>query len=261
MQAFLPWLGGKRLLARRIVERIEQVEHTCYCEPFAGAAHVLFRKAPSPAEALNDIDGELVTLFRVLQWHLEEFLRYFKWTVVSRDEFRRLLRVEPDTLTDIQRAARFYYLQKLSFGGRAKSRSFGTSTTSPPRLNLLRLEEELSAVHVRLAGVTIERLDWRECLRRYDRPHTLFYLDPPYLGSEDDYGRGRFAREDFAELRERLDGLQGQWLLSLNDHPEVRRVFAGLPMQEVGVRYSVARKGEGRGTRPELLITSKGMAT
>lgn len=59
------------------------------------------------AEVLNDIDRDLVTLFRVLQGHLEEFLRFFKWALVSRDEFERLLRVEPDTLTDIQRAAWF----------------------------------------------------------------------------------------------------------------------------------------------------------
>lgn len=75
--------------------------------------------------------GIRVTLYRVLQYHLEEFIRYFKWVLVSRDEFDRCLRVEPDTLTDIQRSARFYYLQKLCFGGRMVDPAFGTATTRP----------------------------------------------------------------------------------------------------------------------------------
>ncbi len=86
-----------------------------------------------------------------------------------------------ETLTDIQRAARFYYLQKQAFGGKVAEHSFGTSTTSPPRFNLLRIEEELSAAHLRLSRTVIEHMDWQQCIERYDRPHTLFYCDPPYL--------------------------------------------------------------------------------
>lgn len=103
------WMGGKLQLSKRIVAAIP--EHTCYVEPFAGAAWVLFRKLESDVEVINDINRELVTFYRCIQHHLEEFVRYFKWVLVARDEFERLKRVEPDTLTDIQRAARFYYLQ------------------------------------------------------------------------------------------------------------------------------------------------------
>ena len=108
---------------------------------------------PAEVEVLNDINGELINLYRVVQHHLEEFVRQFKWALSSRKVFEWQKMTRPETLTDIQRAARFYYLQHLAFGGRVQGQSFGTATTSPPGLNLLRLEESLSAAHLRLSNV------------------------------------------------------------------------------------------------------------
>lgn len=126
------WIGGKMQLSQAIVPLIPA--HECYVEPFAGAAWIFFRKPESTVEVLNDLNRDIVTLYRVIQHHLEEFIRYFRWVLVSRDEFERWKRVAPDTLTDIQRSARFYYLQKLSFGGRIVKPTLGISTTNPPRL-------------------------------------------------------------------------------------------------------------------------------
>lgn len=153
----IPWIGGKRRLAKHILPLFP--EHRCYVEPFCGAAALFFMKRPAQAEVLNDINGDVTNLYRVLQHHLEEFVRQFKWSLVSREMYRWLQITPEETLTDIQRAARFYYLQKLAFGGKVESRTFGTATTSPPRLNLLRMEEDLSAAHLRLARVCIENLD------------------------------------------------------------------------------------------------------
>ena len=111
----IPWIGGKRRLARHILPLFPA--HTCYVEPFCGAAALFFRKAPAKAEVLNDINGELVNLYRVVQHHLEEFLRQFKWALTSRQIFKWLQATPPEPLTDIQRAARFFYLQKNAFGG------------------------------------------------------------------------------------------------------------------------------------------------
>jgi DNA adenine methylase len=197
-KAILSWMGGKARLAERIVPLIPP--HRCYCEVFAGAAWLLFRKAESKSEVINDINRDLVTLYRVVQNHLDEFVRYFRWVLVSRDEFRRLLDVEPATLTDVQRAARFYYLMKCGFSSKVGSTSFGISTHGPAKLNLLRIEEELSAAHLRLARVYVENRPFGEILELYDRPHTFFYVDPPYYGCEDDYGKGIFARSDFRVL-------------------------------------------------------------
>lgn len=230
------WMGGKSLLARRIIERIPA--HACYVEPFAGAAWVLFKKPESRVEVINDINKDVITLYRCLQWHLDEFVRYFKWALVSRDEFQRLKAAVPDTLTDIQRAARFYYLRQSCFGGRINSPFFGYSSGRAPKLNLLRIEEQLSAVHLRLSRVYVECLPYSEVIKRYDGPETFFYLDPPYWDCEGYYGPGIFSREDFTRLAEQLASIKGRFILSLNDTPGVREVFRDFDMEIVQTKYT-----------------------
>ncbi len=232
------WLGGKSLLAKRIVERIPK--HTCYVEPFAGAAWALFQKPESKVEVINDINRDVVNLYRCIQWHLEEFVRYFKWALVARDEFGRLKAANPDTLTDIQRAARFYYLHQACFGGRIVSPSFGYATQRPSRLNLLRIEEYLSAAHLRLCRVYVECLPYGDIIQRYDGPETFFYLDPPYWDYENDYGKGIFSRDDFGKLAAQLASTKGKFILSLNDTPGVREVFRDFEFEEVQTRYTCA---------------------
>ena len=230
------WIGGKSLLSKRIIARIP--EHTCYVEPFAGAAWVLFRKPESPVEVINDINKDVVTLYRCIQWHLEEFMRYFKWVLVSRDEFERLKKADPDTLTDIQRSARFYYLQQACFGGRIASPSFGYASSRPSKLNLLRIEEYLSAAHLRLSRAYVECLSYGEVIRRYDSLHTFFYVDPPYWACEGYYGKGIFSRDDFGQLAAQLADIKGRFLLSLNDTPGVREVFKGFDIESVQTKYT-----------------------
>ena len=255
-KGFFGWIGGKSRLAKTLIETINQQDHSCYVEVFAGAAHVFFRKQEVKTEIINDINSDIINLYRILQNHLEEFCRYFKWVLVSREEFDRLNRVEATTLTDIQRAARFYYLQKSAFGGRPHNRTFGTATTSKPRMNLLRIEEDLSAAHLRLARVTIENLKWQEILQRYDREHTLFYLDPPYYDCENYYGKGLFKRDEFVEMAEILKSIKGKFVLSLNDKPEVRALFQGFNIQPVSVGYSCGTAAHRR--QFEEVIITKG---
>lgn len=192
----IPWMGGKRRLLKHLLPRIP--EHTTYVEPFCGAAAVFFAKEPSRAEVLNDINGDLVNLYRVLKHHLDEFVRQYRWALVSREMYRWHQAEVLETLTDIQRAARFYYLQRASFGGRVTAQTFGVNIDRPSGLNLLRIEEELSAAHLRMARTTIERLPWAECIRRYDRAGTFFYCDPPYWQTEG-YGV-EFAWSEYEQL-------------------------------------------------------------
>ena len=233
------WIGGKSRLVKQILQRIP--EHTCYVEPFCGAAWVLFKKQESRVEVINDIIKELVTLYRCLQWHLEEFVRYFKWVLVARDEFDRLKAANPDTLTDIQRAARFYYLQQSCFGGSIASPSFGLSKTRPSSLNLLRIEEYLSAAHLRLSRVYVECLPYGNIINRYDGQDTFFYIDPPYWDCENYYGKDIFSKEDFAALATQLAGIKGKFLLSLNDTPGVREVFKSFAIEAVQISYSCSK--------------------
>ncbi len=248
-QPVIPWIGGKRRLVDKILPLFP--EHGCYVELFAGGAALFFAKAPAKSETLNDINGELTNLYRVLKHHLEEFCRQFKWALTSRQVYLWEQQKVPATLTDIQRAARFYYLQKLAFGGRVDGQSFGTSTTSGPRLNVLRMEEDLTAAWIRLADATIENLPWADCLARYDRPHTLFYADPPYWETEG-YGVD-FPLAEYERMAELARSMQGTIIISVNDHPEMRRVFDGLPMQSVPITYTVGGSGSAEETA-ELII-------
>ena len=248
----VPWIGGKRRLAKLILPHFG--EHECYVEPFCGAAALYFLKEPSKTEVLNDINGELVNLYRIVQHHPDEFARQFRWALISRDIFRWLKMTPEETLTDVQRAARFYYLQKLCFGGKVDSRTFGTATTGGPRINLLRLEEDLSMAHLRLAKATIEHLPWGDCVRRYDRPHTLFYCDPPYWETEG-YGV-EFPRVEYDRLAEMARTIKGQMVISVNDHPEMRHAFKGLRIERTELRYTVGGGSKATEPRGELIIRS-----
>lgn len=248
--SIIPWIGGKGRLADELLPLFPR--HQCYVEPFAGGAALFFLKSPSDAEVLNDINGDIVNLYRVVQHHLEEFVRQFKWALTSRRIFEWLQDTNPATLTDIQRAARFFYLQKTCFGGHVDRQTFGYATTAGPKLNLLRIEEELSGAHLRLASAFIESLDWAECIRKYDRPHTLFFCDPPYYGLTG-YGV-EFGLEQYARMATMAREIKGKMLITVNDCPEMRKAFAGLPMREVGIRYSCSNGKDKRNQSTELII-------
>lgn len=199
---------------------------------------------------INDISADVVTLFRILQRHYQSFLDELKWRLNSRAEFKRLTLADPATLTDLERAARFLYLQKAGFGGKVVGRSFGVDMGQGARFNLIKLVPLLEEVHERLAGVIIEQLPYAEFIRKYGRPGTLFYLDPPYWGAEGYYGP-HFSGADFVALRAALEASQANWILSINDVPQIRELFAGCAMQEASLHYGL---GGGQSAAKELII-------
>ncbi|TXI23122.1 MAG: DNA adenine methylase [Roseateles sp.] len=249
-QPIIPWIGGKRRLAETLLSRFPQ--HHCYVEVFAGGAALFFLRPPAPVEVINDINSDLVNLYRVVSHHLEEFVRQFKYALSSRQVFEWEKAKVPETLTDIQRAARFFYLQQMSFGGRVEGQSYGTATTAP-MINLLRIEENLSSAHLRLAGVNVENLSWEACIDRYDRPHTLFYCDPPYWETEG-YGVP-FGWEHYERLAAKMATLQGKCIVSLNDHASIRECFKAFEMESLEIDYTVGGGGN-RAPRRELIIYS-----
>ncbi len=108
---------------------------------------------------------------------------------------------------------------------------------------MLQLAPQLEDIHERLAGVVIENLSWRLFIKRYDRPGTLFYLDPQYWANEDDYGRAVFSREDFAEMADVLGRIKGRFILSLNAVEGVFETFSNFRIEEVDCSYSVQGQG------------------
>lgn len=253
MRGVIPYFGGKSRLAKTIISRIP--EHTCYVEVFAGGASVFFNKEPSKTEVINDLDKDLVTVYRAIKHHPEELYRQFKFALVSRAEFERERMVNPETLTDIQRAARYLYLQKNAFGGHITGRTFGTCTTGRPRLNLLTLESTIESAWQRLAHVQIECLDYRNLIPRYDRPHSFFFLDPPYWNIPA-YNHD-FQQQDFYDLFEALNSMKGKFLMTINDTQEIRDIFGRFSIEEVQLKYSAARSETSRSKqRTELLISN-----
>nr|VFK64982.1 MAG: DNA adenine methylase [Candidatus Kentron sp. TUN] len=198
---------------------------------------MFFLKEQSHVEVINDINGDLVNLYRIVKHHLDEFVRQFRWALVSRKMYDWLKQTPEETLTDIQQAARFFYLQKIAFGAKVTGPTFGTATTAAPRLNLLRIEEELSLAHLRLSRTYIENLPWDECIRRYDRPHSLLYLDPPYWGTTG-YGMD-FGLEQYARIAELGRSIKGKMITSTNDILEMREIFDGFEMERVQISYTV----------------------
>jgi len=246
----LSYIGGKRLLAKRIIALFP--EHTTYVEAFAGGAQVFFHKEPSRVEVLNDKDGEIVNFFRVCQLHEEELLRYFRFVVISRKSFDLLKATDPATLTDVQRAARYLYLLKGSFASLIRHPNYHWHVIQPPGFNLEHLPELIHNTHKRLQRVQLECLPYEEVLEHYDRPTTLFYLDPPYWGRK--LYHYNFEAEDFAKLAERLGSLRGKFILSLNDVPEVRRLFHGFHVKQIQLSYTAQKKAGRR--YAEVLITN-----
>ena len=255
------WVGGKSRLRKQIVALIP--DHTCYVELFAGAAWVLFAKPPSKVEVLNDIDRELVNFFRVVKYKPEELIRSFAWELVSRAEFERLANLDTSTLTDIERAHRFYYLIMAGWGGELHYPRFQTSITDGGHGNRLIgalkfLRNRIEPVYDRLQKVVIENMDWQKCFDRYDRAKTAMYLDPPYPGNSCNYRHNMRDWNDHRQLAARLHRSKCQWILSSYDTPEIHRLYAGYNILSVqcysGMR--VKKHDTSRKLNKEVLITN-----
>lgn len=247
------YVGGKRGLAKRLVGLIEDIPHETYAEPFVGMGGVFLRRAwRPPSEVINDWSRDVATFFRILQRHYVAFLEMLRFQLTTRAEFERLSATDPTTLTDLERAARFLYLQRNAFGGKVVGRNFSmTRAGRGVRFDVTRLTPLLEDLHTRLASVLIECLPFAEFIARYDSPGTLFYCDPPYIGSEHYYG-DLFSRADFEQLRDALASIQGRFLLSINDCPESRALFAGLTVEDAATSYGL----QGGGQAAQELIVS-----
>lgn len=226
----IKWVGGKRRFRKRIIEVLPP--HSCYVEPFAGAGWVLFAKAPSDVEVLNDIDGELINFFRVVKERPEDLIGAFDLEVVSRETFERLAGTDPSTLDDLARAHRFFYLIMAGWGGEAGYPRFQTSIVDGGHGNRLigalkRLRKRIEPVHKRLQTVIVEHLDWEACVDRYDRKRVVMYVDPPYPNNKVNYLHNMRSWEDHQRLADRLARAECKWIISSYDTPEVRELYGG----------------------------------
>lgn len=259
------WAGGKLRLRKRIIEMLPS--HDCYVEVFGGAGWVLFGKEPSRVEIFNEIDGDVVNFFRVVKYKPNELIKSFEWELVSREEFERLRDLPAETLTDVQRAHRFYYLIMAAWGGEFGTPRFQTSVSDGGHGNRLigalkNLHKRIMPVHQRLQTVIIEELSWQECIARYDRSYeekrVVMYLDPPYPNNKVNYQYNMRRMEEHRKLVEVLHDLQARFILTSYDLPEVRELYDHdeFCITPVDFAAGMPTNGNQRSRNCEIIVTN-----
>lgn len=212
------WPGGKSRLLRHLLPLIERCPHKTYVEPFAGGAAVLLAKRPAHLEVLNDLNGELINVYRCARHHTRELLRLVRALPSGRAVFREVKESRPET--DLLRAARFFYLLKCSTFGQAHS----WLNKPLPRRGL---GKRLAAFRRRMECVILECRPAEELLPIYDTPQTLFFLDPPYVGTGHLDSYNNYTPERLEALAKQVRCLKGRFILTIDDRPEHRVLFEG----------------------------------
>lgn len=244
MNSFICWIGGKKLLRKDIINNFPP-DIDRYIEVFGGAGWVLFGKEPHKLEVFNDIDSELINLYRCIKYHPEALQKELDYMLVSREQFYLSRDLRLKGLTDIQRAARYFYIIKVSFGGDMDG--FGTT-----KKNLIKAIDYLSEVTERLKNVVIENKDFADLIKVYDRPNALFYCDPPYYKTEK-YYNVEFGMEQHRQLRDILSNIKGKFILSYNDCDLIRDLYKDFCLIEVERNNNLTAKS-GRGLKYKELI-------
>lgn len=246
MDSFIKWIGGKRQLKKKIIEQFPD-EFERYVEVFGGAGWVLFDKDKhANIEVYNDVNSNLVNLYRCVKYHPEALQKELEWTLISREQFFDCKdQNNVKGMTDIQRAARFYTLIKESFG--ADTKSFGLRS-----INMLKAVDYLQDVSKRLSRVVIENVDFEQLIKVYDRKETLFYLDPPYYDAEK-YYPDRFNIEDHQRLKDILSQIKGKFILSYNDCESIRELYQEYNLIKIS-RFDNFLSKQGGGSYQELII-------
>ena len=220
MNSFISWIGGKKILRKYILSQFPDEKIGRYIEVFGGAGWILFSQDKHASmEVFNDINGELINLYRIVKCHPEALQKELEWLLMSREQFFDELNRNTRGMTDIQRAARFFCMIKESFGSSLDS--FAVSAKS-----IQKSVDYLKEVSNRLNRVVIENQDFERLIKTYDRLDALFYLDPPYYEAEK-YYPDRFNPEDHNRLRKCLEDIKGKFILSYNDCPQIRELYEG----------------------------------
>ena len=246
MRPFFARQGGKYRLRHLITASFPPSDkyHT-YVEPFIGAGSVFLATEREQKEIINDIDPDIYHIWkdltRVSQQDVDRYT--FK---LSRTKFQRMKKSEPTT--PVERLYRNLYLSFCSFGGLRKG--IMTKHLEVPECSVT-FRKRFKEVQERLKGVTILNKDYKKVVSRYDSKHTFFYFDPPYYNTQNKY---TFSNIDFTELQNVLRGIKGYFLLSINDHPDIRRLFKDFEIRKISnVRYTSNKQDV---YRSELLITN-----
>lgn len=228
--------GSKVTIASWIIDHFPA--HECYVEPFGGSGSIFMQKEQSAVEVFNDLDGEIVEFFEVLRDHGDELVDWLENVPYSREVFETwrdeyLVGEHPDDA--IERVGRLFALRYMAFGGNMQnSPTFKTQVAKGDSGvynvdSFRRATENLHRVRDRFQQVIIECQDYTEIFDRYDRPETLFYLDPPYVDTPDGKYYRKGSQFDHGELLRRVDSLEGYVIISYDQLP------SQLPAEEYNI--------------------------
>lgn len=257
LSSCLCWIGGKRTMRKYILPLIDYDMN--YVEVFGGAAWILFGKKKSKVEILNDINENLMNMYLQIKYHSNEVIRELE-TMPNTRELFNIMSKRFTPLTDMQRAAWFYYIVKNSFG--AVSVTYATSFVRPSPSNYRRFDN-ISDISKRLSNVLVESVGWEECISKYDDSNALFYLDPPYSEGRQyaEFGIKRFDNDEHSKLADTLRNIKGNFILSYNDCEFVRNLYKGFAIQSTDVLSGIENRKRFRkkDRRGELIIMSRGI--
>lgn len=247
--AWLGYYGGKQRLAVKIGQLIPS--HRIYCEPYCGGAAVLFSKPKisksNYREVLNDLDSQLIALYRIARDKPKEFYRWLQLTPYSIAEYEKakIIRKQPWDYSDLEIAWANFVNLEFSYNnshsnGWAIAR-YGCVHPQTWQNKIRKLPPSLE----RLKSVYLECRPAIECIQKWDSCATFFYVDPPYPGTRQGHYSG-FSQRDFEELVECLKSIKGKFVLSNYDNPAVPSSWY---RQEIAINCSSAFNG----SRTEIL--------
>lgn len=247
----LTWPGGKRRLLKHILPLVP--DHLRYVEPFGGGLAVFLGKPRSHVEVINDINSELISFYRCCRRHLDALLDELDMVMHSRQEIDDY-RQQPG-LTEIERCARWFLINVLSFGGTMTSFRVQRTHGQPSRHQRLLAIRSLSA---RLDNTAIEHLSWERCVDTYDGPDAFFFFDPPYLSA----GGSAYAGWSEVQLQAfctRLETMEAKWMVTFQDCAQIRDMLAGRKLVAIERANGIGNNGKQRRGRiyREVIITNE----
>jgi len=246
----IKYVGSKYKMSKKLINLFPK--HIGYIEPFFGTGVVFFNKQPSKVEIINDLNGNIINLFKVIKYKKEEFLKECDYFLYSRQLYNEFLETMHEK-NDVKRAFKYFYVMASKYGGLNKGGTWSASSirnTAKKTYNKLSL---IDVIHDRLKHTTIEQLDFEKVIRKYDNKDAFFFLDPPYYKINELYEKD-FTIKDHHRLYKCISNIKGKFLLTINDVEWIRETYKDYNVSEIEVSYS-KRKGvtENRKTK-ELII-------
>lgn len=254
MDSFMTWVGGKKSLREQVVARFP-LEYERYIEVFGGAGWVLFYKQPQSFEIYNDYNSNLVNLFRCVRDNPNKLKYKLRYYLDSREDYRWLVGLHKQGLFarfhSYDRAAKFYAMVMYSYGHMLRG-------FNPKPYSMWSKFPLIDACAQRLQTVVVENMDFEKLIALYDRPVSFFYCDPPYYATENFYQDVDFGRKDHIRLHDALMACSGKFLISYNDCPEIRALWAdpGIMIESIERTNNLAQRYDAGCQYQELFISN-----